>query len=92
MYKQRYFNIEDEEDLKYRTADMNNPDVLRSFLKILGIPSRPYNEIMQELAIYIQNNKVESNDREMIKILQDQVKNLNIQLEKLQVNHAKLIS
>jgi hypothetical protein len=28
--------------LKFRTADMNDPDILKGFLRLNGIPSRPY--------------------------------------------------
>jgi hypothetical protein len=28
--------------LKFRTADMNDPDILKGFLRLNGIPNRPY--------------------------------------------------
>lgn len=38
--------FEEQEPLQFRTADMNDPDVLKSFLYLMGIPYRPYDDIM----------------------------------------------
>ena len=46
----------------YRTADMNDPEILKSFLRIMGIPYRPYDEIMREIEAYIEKRKQNKTD------------------------------
>lgn len=36
----------------YREANMNNVEVLRGFLRLLGIPSRSYKEIQEEIMLF----------------------------------------
>ena len=52
----------EEEPLKYRTADMNDPEILKSFLRMLGIPYRPFDEVMAEIAQYIEKRKLNKTD------------------------------
>jgi len=35
-----------------RTLDMNDTEVLREFMKLLGIPKRPFKELMEEVKIF----------------------------------------
>lgn len=37
--------------LKFKTQNMNDPEVLRNFLKMVGIPFRPYREIEESLGL-----------------------------------------
>ena len=52
----------EETPMIYRTADMNDPEILKSFLRICGIPYRPYDEIMTEITAYIQKRKLNNSD------------------------------
>ena len=43
--------------LKFRTADMNDPEILKSFLRLNGIPSRPYQEYCEEIALFLEHKR-----------------------------------
>ena len=43
----------------YREAYMNDVNVLLGFMRMLGIPKRPYKEIMHELSLEVQEKKNE---------------------------------
>jgi hypothetical protein len=36
---------------------MNDPDVLKGFLRLNGIPNRPYQEYAHELALFLDQRK-----------------------------------
>ena len=73
----------EEEPLKYRTADMNDPEILKSFLRMLGIPYRPFDEVMAEIAQYIEKRKLNKTDPRQLQLakLERQLNNLSTQLK-----------
>lgn len=49
-----------EIEIRYNTLDMNDPDNLRNFLLMLGMPFRSYKEIQEELALTFMRKLVSS--------------------------------
>jgi hypothetical protein len=41
---------------------MNDPDVLKSFLRLNGIPNRPYQEYAEELALFLERKRGDETD------------------------------
>ena len=37
--------------IRFKLQDMNDPDNLKQFLRFLGLPSQPFSEIEEELAL-----------------------------------------
>ena len=64
--------------LRFRTADMNDPDVLKGFLRLNGIPYRPYEEYAEELALFLERKRNIDGDPKQILIdkLSEKLKNL----------------
>lgn len=57
---------------------MNDPEILKSFLRLLGIPYRPFDEIMNELTNYIEKRRLNKTDQNLMKIA-----NMEMQLNNL---------
>jgi len=36
---------------------MNDPEILKGFLKLNGIPSRPYQEYAEDIALFLENKR-----------------------------------
>ena len=46
-----------EVQLKFTKLDMNNSKNIREFMRILGVPFRPYQELMEEITIFIKEKQ-----------------------------------
>lgn len=60
--------FDDFEKLVFRTADMNDPDVLKSFLRLNGIPNRPYQELALDLSLFLEKKRVVDGDPQKVLI------------------------
>ena len=46
---------------------MNDPDVLKEFLRLNGIPARPYAEYATELALFLERKRfIEGDPRQIL--------------------------